>query len=100
PALHAPHSFPTRRSSDLHQASFVELAGVEADRADKELPAAVRELLEQACKRGTTIAGNTVRVAGKSEPDRFLGQKHRHLLALLRSEEHTSELQSRFDLVC
>src|SRR5438105_1409241 len=66
-----------------HQAALVELAGVEADRADEEFPTAVRVLLEQARERGTAVAGDSVCVLGEAEPNRFLGQEHRHLLPLL-----------------
>src|SRR5437868_7908467 len=59
-AHHAPHSFPTRRSSDLMR------PGLGPDRGD-----------------GPAILADSARMAGPS-----------------RSEEHTSELQSRFDLVC
>src|SRR5699024_12828274 len=35
------------------------------------------------------------------QPSPWMGDRHQFLMMpLLRSEEHTSELQSRFDLVC
>src|SRR5438067_2708392 len=39
-------------------------------------------------------------VQGSSEQDTPVQRAHPGALAELRSEEHTSELQSRFDLVC
>src|SRR5207249_10811081 len=84
PAL---HSFPTRRSSDLD--AVARGVGRERRRAERlsamiqsksdrirDLNQTVLELKEQ-LRRGTTPQ-----------------------LEGLRSEEHTSELQSRFDLVC
>src|ERR1051325_8699793 len=47
-----------------HQAALVELAGVEADRADEQFPAAVRVLLEQAREGGTAVAGESGGVNG------------------------------------
>src|SRR5699024_12317469 len=67
------HSFPTRRSSDLHAFRQVQAAPCQVGR------------------RVDTIGSISHR------------QVIRHLInicGILRSEEHTSELQSRFDLVC
>src|SRR5438105_12671697 len=69
------HSFPTRRSSDLlpfQRAHWfaVDFAPGRPDRHEQNFPA-------QICRDGP---------AGRAHP--------------LRSEEHTSELQSRVDLVC
>src|SRR5437868_11989870 len=68
------HSFPTRRSSDLN----VSLAGVIFECApQRQRPDAPRdEIGEHDSKQST-----------ENRDDQ-------------RSEEHTSELQSRFDLVC
>src|SRR5207249_11914898 len=70
------HSFPTRRSSDL------------------ELP---RRYTCDQCFMSTRRA-HRLQFAGNYHENRYV------LVALLeqdiRSEEHTSELQSRFDLVC
>src|SRR5207247_10492108 len=83
------HSFPTRRSSDL--------AGV--------LP---RRRREPGRRRRPGARGGAVRgrsVAGRG-PARRGAARRRAVLARLgaavarRSEEHTSELQSRVDLVC
>src|SRR5699024_12402830 len=68
------HSFPTRRSSDLdpQTASIAEQAGVDRIFIDLE------------------TVGKQLRQGGMNTV-----QSHH-----TRSEEHTSELQSRFDLVC
>src|SRR5207249_12301433 len=74
------HSFPTRRSSDLlvHQVDLLEqlLDGLGPHVGLKRVP---------------------VLLAGLAEL--VLGQEQ-YGDAFERSEEHTSELQSRFDLVC
>src|SRR5699024_12662732 len=72
------HSFPTRRSSDL-KPKFSKLLGeyVAAD------PDAVAKALARCYHWAIAPCGDTAL--------NMLG---------LRSEEHTSELQSRFDLVC
>src|SRR5690606_41924910 len=74
-AHHALHSFPTRRSSDLTEEDLLEAAG----RADLD-PLTAREL----------------RVVGLGAPVPALAG----CLARARSEEHTSELQSRENVVC
>src|SRR5437868_13485289 len=71
------HSFPTRRSSDL-----VHHAGPDGP-ARAALPGGIRG--RRAALRGLP--------AGAGGDRRGLGRRR-------RSEEHTSELQSRFDLVC
>src|SRR5438067_6579977 len=71
------HSFPTRRSSDL-------LSGIEY-RYDRSLRGSdgIRRIVNDAI--GQPISIDDVRIPS---------------LPRSRSEEHTSELQSRFDLVC
>src|SRR5207247_6510272 len=70
------HSFPTRRSSDLN---------------------AARDRL-----RNMVAAFDAGDVMYRQTDTLSRGQQQKVLLmaALLRSEEHTSELQSRVDLVC
>jgi hypothetical protein len=51
--------------------------------ADEKFAAAVCVLLEQARERRAAVAGNPVGVSGEAEPDRFLGQEHRDVLALI-----------------
>src|SRR5699024_11938697 len=88
---HAHHpalpSFPTRRSSDLATATAMLAAGD---------PIVVRHgrIAVQ-----STITTSTLQsaVAHAAKDEATLGQKG---IGIPRSEEHTSELQSRFDLVC
>src|SRR5205807_7323505 len=85
------HSFPTRRSSDLKRALFV----------SKQLA------FEQACGDRSAVAFHErVRASGTQIVERASDQllprtgltadEHSHI----RSEEHTSELQSPCNLVC
>src|SRR5690606_39578886 len=75
------HSFPTRRSSDLAPAGFHRgdglAAGVQLHRAGRQLHASTVGLLQQVLQVGRDDLHHP-----------------------LRSEEHTSELQSRENLVC
>src|SRR5207249_11168311 len=77
PPHRALHSFPTRRSSDLFGASCCAAPGTRIMNARRLIRSPRR------CARAGRSAGRF------QEPSIFL-----------RSEEHTSELQSRFDLVC
>src|SRR5699024_11575438 len=87
PAL---HSFPTRRSSDLQRR---ELLGVLVQRA----AGGARQLDDPREHRALDVLRLLpVVVELLAQRERLL----RGLPRLLRSEEHTSELQSRFDLVC
>src|SRR5207247_10957645 len=80
-------SFPTRRSSDLPRRS-----------TDASSPTG--NIDAPAC--GTTAARRcSLRAAAAfSTPLRRASASHRFLTEGRRSEEHTSELQSRVDLVC
>src|SRR5687768_17672536 len=80
--------FPTRRSSDLDDAQRIQVAG----RAG---------WLAQHLLRGH-VGWSPDERAGLGEPDRALGhQRHTEVTEdHPRSEEHTSELQSRLHLVC
>src|SRR5207249_10914127 len=88
-----PHSFPTRRSSDL--------AGALDDPA---LAALYRGLLAAEARHHQTYVDLATRVAPEPQVRARLRALAAHeasvLAAAPRSEEHTSELQSRFDLVC
>src|SRR5207249_11304964 len=87
----APHSFPTRRSSDLIRASVTD---------------AVEELLDELPRvERITFRALTAALVDRLEVVvRFLAVLELYKQGLIelgqRSEEHTSELQSRFDLVC
>src|SRR5207249_12168063 len=96
-----PHlpSFPTRRSSDLAERALAAELGV--SRAALRQALAVLEeggLVRRVPGRG----GGTFVSKGKIERDlsRVVGVPALLRSQGVRSEEHTSELQSRFDLVC
>src|SRR5699024_11724858 len=76
------HSFPTRRSSDLCQPPFPNLL--------------MRQniLSQKGIKISFYVNAESVHMKRRRET-RLIFQRYR-----FRSEEHTSELQSRFDLVC
>src|SRR5690606_41437079 len=84
-----PHSFPTRRSSDLRPPRGVELLHEPEEPVQRRLQEAVGGLREgqEAAQR---------RQAADQRPDGSHLHRHPHV----RSEEHTSELQSRENLVC
>src|SRR5919197_3635685 len=65
------------------QLALVQLAGVEADRTDEELSAALGELCEEPRDRRAAVAGDRLGVSGKGKANGLLGQEHRHLLAAL-----------------
>src|SRR5699024_12519337 len=76
------HSLPTRRSSDLS-----------ASRAALWLSLILSRTVSRYSAMGSSSAENTI---SRSAPEIRLSDAERNS----RSEEHTSELQSRFDLVC
>src|SRR5207249_10123313 len=95
-SLHSPaaprdlHSFPTRRSSDLGDHGARQNQQGREDGASAACEGALGaggsgQRIRRSCRHGylLTVVPATVIAAG-----------------VLRSEEHTSELQSRFDLVC
>src|SRR5437868_13902934 len=73
-------SFPTRRSSDLGDVQFLSVSGLHGGRGGGR-----RRGLRKKVKR-----------KNQKEGERWESALH----VDMRSEEHTSELQSRFDLVC
>src|SRR5699024_12103039 len=87
-------SFPTRRSSDLRIrtscAPRTRLADLEGPRPARGTPADEEE--EEETPAEASFQGRLEVRQGEQTP-----QEHG---ALHRSEEHTSELQSRFDYVC
>src|SRR5207249_11120512 len=90
-----PHSFPTRRSSDLIAFfAFVAIfASVLAPYDPNGLNGGVKnQLLEPIWTK--PFGGQY------TNPAFLLGTDELSRDILSRSEEHTSELQSRFDLVC
>src|SRR5699024_12707102 len=78
------HSLPTRRSSDLPRIITSRDIHKNEMRARAGQRGHVKRLLRQAGHADTT------RIQKRSN----------HIARATRSEEHTSELQSRFDLVC
>src|SRR5699024_11973021 len=80
------HSFPTRRSSDLT------VKGAKAS-------AVIYSLVETAGANGLSERGY-LHIVLSNLPSMDFRQHPELLKDLMRSEEHTSELQSRFDLVC
>src|SRR5206468_10506643 len=86
-------SFPTRRSSDLDQRiQILHLAGAVPDEGVLRLAVA-----EEGGTDDLTAAVDGVRRAETAAKGAQVRALH---LVRLRSEEHTSELQSRSDLVC
>src|SRR5690606_41446435 len=78
------HSFPTRRSSDLD----------EIDRVHALV------LLAPVERLGNLPAGHVLDLGDQLVGVHGLDPVHLGLTAIRRSEEHTSELQSRENLVC
>src|SRR5699024_11229435 len=87
------HSLPTRRSSDLDKGVPTKLDG-------EELP------LEELIMKLDKLAGKHGIVRIDHVENRLVGIKSREVyfqhgkFYQYRSEEHTSELKSRFELVC
>src|SRR5207249_7446890 len=80
-------SFPTRRSSDLSSsATGVGVASYTRDRGS-------------IARRPSPTSSSATRRRSRSSRCRR-SRRRRTSMTLIRSEEHTSELQSRFDLVC
>src|SRR5207249_10860395 len=85
------HSFPTRRSSDLAWKDFYNLGNFQP--YDYNLTLA-KQYLDQA--NITDFPTLDYRVSAGATSNLNAAQ----VIQTDRSEEHTSELQSRFDLVC
>src|SRR5207249_6834191 len=100
PAPRTLHPFPTRRSSDLDQWAKISQAASAPN--PEERSAALRMLGDLQDRRAlqileTALSDGQPSVRGAAAAS--LGDL-RLVEAVPRSEEHTSELQSRFDLVC
>src|SRR5207247_9328051 len=95
-----PPSFPTRRSSDLsrlwERQHDQHVAGVLLNRIRPEFTASTWEAFQRVVVEGRPAA--EVAAALELTPNAVMIAKSR-VLARLRSEEHTSALQSRVDLV-
>src|SRR5699024_11728308 len=90
-------SFPTRRSSDLARSLYRVLR--EFDEEDVETiyseSFAVQGMGKAIVNRLEKAAGH-LRISAAA----VVKQQRYRRITFVRSEEHTSELQSRFDLVC
>src|SRR5207248_9350338 len=84
------HSFPTRRSSDLSQRSRGLRSGQETDSCPSHHEGEYA-ISPEFAQRLSDLARNSRRSGINL---------HRYRCRLIRSEEHTSELQSPYDLVC
>src|SRR5207249_8180770 len=98
-AHHALHSFPTRRSSDLLALGQFKTFGEHL--VDLTAPdSALSHSLTNIEKISTSLSENN-NIEITLENTRASSEKLKTIVSDLgRSEEHTSELQSRFDLVC
>src|SRR5207302_8034893 len=90
------HSFPTRRSSDLRQP---------ADAGAESQPGSCRAVLPSGSQRGPWPSWTSCPNEIRSAPDAESNPRGERLppdsaVPNPRSEEHTSELQSRENLVC
>src|SRR5207249_12338837 len=94
------HSFPTRRSSDLSFNSFCPPRSVALSRADRHVKASGCGRVE--LRALLAFALQAIRIAKATGLHLLHSRIHRRNLRAagieIRSEEHTSELQSRFDL--
>src|SRR5699024_12499235 len=98
--LPPPHSFPTRRSSDL-QRSFHDLSyrmDLLHDRIGTTLAMDSNEILSPQLVEIWRLTSEAQADVGQLPLSLLPFNKTEEFLS--RSEEHTSELQSRFDLVC
>src|SRR5699024_12688506 len=89
--LHLP-PFPTRRSSDLI-VTHINSGTVSIMRVSRLYWCRTRRCW--ACRRRITLSLSAVIQLTLNQIQRIVQNHNR-----IRSEEHTSELQSRFDLVC
>src|SRR5699024_12416162 len=86
-----PTSFPTRRSSDLGAAAIADII-LDHDGAKFGTEQGTSRAHIQAASIGAVLAD-----IRRHQPTESISIRRR---GIGRSEEHTSELQSRFDLVC
>src|SRR5207249_12103194 len=85
-----PHSFPTRRSSDLVKSA--RFGGADVTHSALDFTSGAGGALDILLSDKSAEASGSVR----SEKDESMSG----IMVALRTEEHTSELQSRFELVC
>src|SRR5699024_12836834 len=95
--IRAAHSFPTRRSSDLSQRR----GGNPKAHHKGTAPAYREQSLAPGAAAGCCLSARFLPRCPICPPPAWKGWSHPICITpLKRSEEHTSELQSRFDLVC
>src|SRR5207249_12113696 len=85
-------SFPTRRSSDLFHAFLRQCSAV---MGKPEAAIERRDHLHHRTRKLVSAGGNAKAIEFGIQPREGI-----EVVRAQRSEEHTSELQSRFDLVC
>src|SRR5690606_42155911 len=93
--LHLP-SFPTRRSSDLYKSALIAKGGSYIIRGDR---GTTRMMILAQMGPDTLRTGKHHPVVGQGDFDSLKKDTDGNF-EVLRSEEHTSELQSRENLVC
>src|SRR5207253_10613099 len=94
------HSFPTRRSSDLKK---VDIADALEHLANAQYEQGKYDLAIETCQKSLGLrdeAKEKVKIAAMLDRLGSLQYDQGNYAAALRSEEHTSELQSRGHLVC
>src|SRR5206468_12333181 len=90
------HSFPTRRSSDLDNVDHAVVDDIAVGFQDAAVDRAQRAVVGDALAEDQRAAIGLHGAAGVHDHDAV----DRAAAGERRSEEHTSELQSRSDLVC
>src|SRR5690606_41058774 len=96
----APHSFPTRRSSDLSESTLsVDISRIVSSFLTVS-PTFLCQRMIVASAIDSPIWGISISVLMSPRPLGFLILNARDYSNPRRSEEHTSELQSRENLVC
>src|SRR5205823_10037723 len=93
------HSFPTRRSSDLATARRAFNAAVRIE-LERGMPALLHDLVLEDLRRERSAAGDEEMLLRADDVQVVDGLLDLRCLSELRSEEHTSELQSLAYLVC
>src|SRR5206468_12100147 len=97
---HGPHSFPTRRSSDLARAVDDDIVAVRVRRPEAvDAPCGQRGALKDRAEERLRVVVELTRRRVLEDRRELALQVPRVEEELPRSEEHTSELQSRSDLV-
>src|SRR5699024_12284057 len=92
------HSFPTRRSSDLYVSGYSTKTAL-SDKATQFIEAYKKKYGSEP-NMFAALAYDSVYMIAEAAKGAKTSIDIADNLAKLRSEEHTSELQSRFDLVC